>query len=914
MNMNREQGLFVAALVVLGLFGYLRVSDAYESPRLPRGKTIELAEAPPIAEVMFADRDDPRFDAEGRDVFLPPREWNPLPALGLDAPPLPEIGAVGLIPEPGVEPEHFSVFRRPPPPGAAELAARERARSEAAAADASADDVAASGDEDSRFGGIDFSEQDPAEAVADDASLEKSYDWLKRPNQRRLFGVILNPDKFALLDDPTLQIRFKTINVQTGRELGTAAFERDGLDSAGSFGQGFGFADTVHTRVVLERRRVKPDAGNLRSQIEAARTCLSWHDEDPEAALQGAAEFLRSALSFNPKDAVAWELLGMVREQAFDTEGELKVYDDAREQGVDSARLDTRRALVYVRLHLEGLAETTLEAALKKTPNDFLARREYGRLLMNTDRASAAVEEFERAAQAAGDAQERLEARLDLVRALIRVSRLGEAVTQVERVLRMGIESADAYLLKGTLELMSGQNGAARTAFHNALAIDPTHADSIYNLGVALGLVPDDPASAEQARSRLEEAQDLAPLTAFRSAVARGALEEALGNVEQAVRWFDEGLLFAPGDPFGLYRAGRIARWTGDLERAESLLRQSLEQDGRLVDVLNELGYVALLEDEPRRAEQYLRESLRREPGNRDTHILLGSALLRLNRVPEAQDEFSLGVGDPENPDPAALCGIAWCQYREGAVDDALQSFADARAVSPLPDDPFHVYADGNQVRIDDHRSKEQWIDRFDRKQIKNNWTVLEPFGPLASISPDGGVRFEGMQRPTDPDERTVLKRTLLGADLVLLEARITASARNEGVAGVYLAYEKQRGRGQGWQAYGEVAMGRFPDGTIRVLARSDYDELLLDWWEVPDVKVEADEEVLLTIERTEYERGRFQLRINERVVPFELGELEVRALAKLKKQVVGGLFTSAGSRQNVAVQCDNVRIVRYRN
>jgi len=924
MNVNREQTLFLIVLVLVGLGGYSNFTGAYESEHVSRGTSFDPAPLPDAPVIKRTGDGAPHapYVSDGRDVFMPPRDWVPLAPLSLDPPPLPEIGAVGLVPLPGVQLEYATLFRRPPPPSPAELAAR-AARDRASESDGApatdgedgadledSEALDSTDSQDSRFAGIDFSEQESGEVVADEGTLERSYDWIRRKNRPRVFGNIMNPDRFALLDDPGLPVRFQLINVATGKVQGEATFERSVLEGEGVFRQGFGLADTVRTRAVLLRREVHPSVANIKSQIEAARTCLTWLEDDEQAALEGAEEFLRQVLSFDASEAEAWELLGEVKRLGFDTEGELEIYDQARAQGVHSARLDAKRAMVFHRLGLLELAESTLREAVKAGPNEFMALMALGDVLKDRERAGEAVPLFERAASVAPDANLRLKARLEMIRGLIRTAQFDSAAGQIDRVLRMGIESADAHVLKGVLDLAASEPARAMTSFHTALAIDPRHHEAVFNLGVALALSAEsDPRLAAQARDRFDQAQNLDPLRSFDCALSRGALEESLGNREQAAARFDEALLFDPANPFGLYRAGRMERRAGNLERAEEQLRRALEEDGRIADVLIELAFTALLLDEPEQAEQYLRELLRSEPNNGSARILLGSALLRQNRVSEAADEYERAVGDPAEPNPAALCGVGWCAYREGRVERALESLANARAVSKLEGDVFHIYADQNQAAIDDHRNKEQWVDRFDRKQIKNNWNILEPFGPEIRLTDKGSVSLSGMQRPTNEDEPTELNREIQGDTFVSFEARLLPSSRNEAVAGIRLAYEKPRGRGQGTQEYGALSVARFPDGSVRIRALTDYETIIRDWTVVDGLAAPAGQPIRLAIERTDYDKGLFRVLVDDRVVA---DEIEIRSLKKLRHMAVGGVFARAGGRQNVDVECDLVRVVRY--
>ncbi len=596
-----------------------------------------------------------------------------------------------------------------------------------------------------------------------------------------------------------------------------------------------------------------------------------------------------------------------MKARAFDTEEELKVYAEARDAGVTSARLLVQEGRLARRLGLDVEAEEKFREAMKSAPNDHVAFLELGRLLVATNRAAEAVDVLTIAEGRAGSAEERLVARLELARAQIRIGDLEGARSRLDQISRMGVDSAEALVLQAAVALVEGDAAKALGACRSAQELDPRNRDATFNAGVALAYgIESDPSAAPQAKARFEEAADLDPLTWFDSAVSIGAVEERLGNLERAGDRFDEALEYHPNHPFGLYRAGRIARRAGDVDAARERLRTALEIDGRLVDVLNELGYVELLADRPRDAELYLRESVRREPGHDQAHVLLGLALLRQNQLREAREAFTAGLGPDDAPNPAALAGIAWCDYREERVDEALQHFAESRAAAGAETDPFHAYAATHQALIEDHRAKEQWIDRFDRRQIRNNWDVVEAFGPTLTATGDG-VAIRGMQRRTDPDEPTLLTRAIEGPRFVSLEADLTAEATNDAAIGIRFYY--QRATGRQVLPQGEVAVARFPDGSVRLRVRDDK-STISDWTEVrPAGTLPEGTPFTLAIERTDYDKGIFQVRVDGVVVK---DGIESKMLKKLKRQCDGGVLAFAGGSENVAATCDRVRIVRY--
>lgn len=918
MSVNREQGLFLAVVVGVGLFGYLRFSDGYQQQRQNRPKRLEVAVGVAPPDVSIPSEADPRFDIVGRDTFQPPQDWNPLGLLSLDLPPLPEISAIGPLTDPATDPAHFPLFRHPPTSTMVdpELAVEDSSTGSVAAAAGDGGEPAA---RDPRSGGTDFSggsaARAPAAATPDEATLLKSFDWIRAKTGPRKWGNILNDNRLALLDNQE-PIKFKAVSFD-GKGAITATFERSALASGGVHGQGFGLADTVQNRVALKKRSVDPKS-NAGSLLTAAQDCLGWVGEDEGAAVNGADYFADLALAQNRTSPEAWILKGIIREHNYDTDGELGVYEDAREAGVDTSELKTRRARVLRRIGLPGKAEELLQEAVAQNPNDFRAFLELGALYRGLNRGRDAVAALTTAEDLARNRQpeERLEARLELARAQIQIGEFAEAGRQIDsRVAQQGIAHAQIHVLRGVCHLLAGDTSRAIGQFSNALELDPREHDAVYNLGIAAVIAGD----AVQARQRFVEAADLDPLRGFESSVSRGILEEMLGNLTAAMSWYTNALELHPGEPFGLYRAGRAARRLGNLDAAFDLLHRCLLEDGRIVDVLNELGYVELLRDSGVAAEAYLSESLRREAGNAEALILLGAAVLRRGDVRTALKVFEDAIANAdERTSPAAYCGAAWCLYRQGMVEQAVGRFAEARAAAQtVGDETNRSYADANQKAIDDHRRKEEWIDSFKRDQIKNNWLLVEgnlesPKGSASIELRDSVVHIQGTQRRTEAGRMTELQRELEMTSFVLFEADIAIAANSEGIAGVRWVVEKTKKSVA--EAYKEFGIGFDRTGAVFLLHRKDHDDIPIHWEPAKDpegVALRIDPSVAhrLTIERTDFANGEFAMKVDERVVA-KIPDASLRAYKKLAK---GGLFVFADGLKKVDVTCTQVRIVRYR-
>jgi len=925
-KLNREQGLFLVVLLLALALGWFRSQSSFRAVATPSGPGFEIPVWPEVPGVTFIPADEVRFEPGGRDVFAPPRPWNPLPLLAIPLPPLPEIGAIGALPEPGVLPESVSRFRRPPPAqgvgvskGAGDSGSPDPGTGPVGDDLNGADDSddAGVGWRDSTYAGIDFGsdEQSTSLVVPGDEDLERLYDWIRRPDQRRVYGMILSEDKIALIDNASRPIEFQQFDARTGRPLSKASFNRADLEGGGAFETGFGFADTVRNRTLLLWREVRPAATNVQNQLQAGERCLKWVSEDREAALKGAERFARSALGFDPANAAGYALLGRVFELNYDLEGELEVIRTAVEAGAVNSRILTRKGMLLFQLGLPVRAEESLLEAVGIERDDPIAWHELGRVRLAMERpadALKALDAFEHALRAVNlDAGRKSAVLVDQARAHLLLGNTEDVERSLDRALNTGADAADAWNIRGVMALMRGDFKAARGHFKAALETEPGHRNATYNDGIVLAWTSDDGGAASFAKSaeahaRFAQAADLGPLTAFWPTVARGIIEEARGDDEQASTWFDMALELSPGRPFGLYRSGRNARRLGNLDTAASLLSRALVEHGRITDVLNELGMVSLLMDAPADAVKYFDESLRREPGHVAIRVVKAMALLRLNDLDEALALFEESSQGDTNA--AALCGAAWCLYRLGREDEALAQFAAARAAAGSEIDPFRIYADTWQQRLDDHRNKEQWVDAFDREQLKNGWEIRESVGPTVVIGGQGVV-IQGNQRAGEDGGLTEIRRPLDGATIVLFEADVTLEPLSEGAVGVGIVYERPRAGGE-LTSYGEISVARFGDGSVRLFVRDGKVDVPHDWTVLEGVRLEAGEPALLTIERTDYETGTFQVRVNEKVVA---SGIEVASLRRFNKTAQGTVFTRALGREKVGATIDGARIIRYR-
>ncbi|HXE79438.1 MAG TPA: FG-GAP-like repeat-containing protein [Vicinamibacterales bacterium] len=216
----------------------------------------------------------------------------------------------------------------------------------------------------------------------------------------------------------------------------------------------------------------------------------------------------------------------------------------------------------------------------------------YGRELMDQGLHAAAVEAFERAAQA----NPRASTLYRLGTLLARSGETDRARTAYERALQLQPDLAEAHNDLGTLLAREGDLEGAIARFRAALDAAPDYPDALNNLGYALLLSGQD----AEARSLYERALELQP-----------DFPEALNNL---------GLL--------LGRAGQ-------LDAAEGYFRKALERRATYAEAANNLALVLVARGDTDGAVRLLDDFIARAPGFEAPYLTLAKIHLSAGRTRE---------------------------------------------------------------------------------------------------------------------------------------------------------------------------------------------------------------------------------------------------------------------------------------
>lgn len=225
-----------------------------------------------------------------------------------------------------------------------------------------------------------------------------------------------------------------------------------------------------------------------------------------------------------------------------------------------------------------------------------------------------------------------------------------QAMHRLHRAAGRSPKSADIYLLRGRLELATGQYKPARDDAERVLILDPTRTNEAMELLAAIYAGSPNP---EATLVTMQSADENNGLSADRLALM-GYLMLRLGDAEGARVAYERAL--AAGSQLTLLKndlAFLLARESRDLDRAEQLAKEAANAPGESLAAVDTLGYVYLRNGKADAALWQFRFAAdHAEPPVAAYYFHLGLALMELERSGEARQAFERALAiDPEFPD-----------------------------------------------------------------------------------------------------------------------------------------------------------------------------------------------------------------------------------------------------------------------
>ena len=394
-----------------------------------------------------------------------------------------------------------------------------------------------------------------------------------------------------------------------------------------------------------------------------------------EGNVEQAISDLRQAMNEQPESPALYRLLAL----AYERSGSIELADDAFGKAVKAAQFGQPLSLEYaaflqrrgkleraegvlietsnrapkdVRV-LSSLAQLKLargdwagaqqvgEALREASMNDSLANQIIGEALAGEQKYDLSIGMLEKAHEATPDAMQPM---ASLVRAFLRAEQPEKAEEFVRSVIEANPDSAEAYILLGTLQ-QNGDPTKAEASFKTAIAKRPDEASGYVALSDFYTGQRKFKDSMEALKLGLEKKPDSFPLLA-----AKAGVEQLQGNYEAAIGQYEALLKKEPGslviinnlasllsdhrtDQASLDRAHALALtltqidvaqfkdtlgWIkyrrGELQEAKALLEEAHQALPNMALVSYHLGMTYLASGETEKAAQYLKKALEQLP------------------------------------------------------------------------------------------------------------------------------------------------------------------------------------------------------------------------------------------------------------------------------------------------------------
>ena len=352
-------------------------------------------------------------------------------------------------------------------------------------------------------------------------------------------------------------------------------------------------------------------------------------------------------------------------------------------------------AIARMRLEAGNLA-AALEAARKAQAID---PRSEGPALVALSMMSRDAPQTEAIVKKYLEEQPLPEVRMEYARALLDAQRYNEAAAQLQIVTFEKPDYAQAWLIKGALELQNGQTISAEQSFLRYVELTPAahagmaHGESgrgLVQAYLSLSQIAEqkkDFAQADAWLQRIDSPQDL-----FNAQLRRASLLAKQGKLADARNLIRSQVEKSPQDAQRKTLAeAQLLRESGQYQAALDLLSKASARDPGELDLLYEMAMLAEKLNKFDDMEQLLRRVIAGKPDAPHAYNALGFSLAERNtRLPEAR-QLILKALEFAPDDPFITDSLGWVEFRSGNLAQAQRHLEAAFKAKPDAEIASHL-------------------------------------------------------------------------------------------------------------------------------------------------------------------------------------------------------------------------------